>query len=269
MTQPVIITCALVGGERESPNPHYPRTSADLVREGIEATKAGAGVLHLHARTEDGELTQDPAVYRGIAAAIRSEVADAVFNVTSTGSIGMSDEERLRPLESGSELATLDCGSLNWGDAVLATSPDFIDRALRAMREHRVRPELHALEAGWLWEIRRLVDEGLVEPPPIVQLTLGGSGAPARVDTLCYLLGLMPSDARWSASAIGPEHFPIAAATVALGGNLRTGLEDVVYSDPGTFATSNAELVERTARLCQAIGRPVATAAQTRELLAL
>jgi 3-keto-5-aminohexanoate cleavage enzyme len=265
----VIITCALVGGELESLNPHYPRTFADLVREGVEAANAGAAVLHLHARTEDGDLTQDPAVYRGIAESIRSEVPDVIFNFTSTGSIGMSDEERLRALESAPELATLDCGSLNWGNAVLATSPEFIDRALRAMREHGVRPELHALEAGWLWEIRTLVEKGLVDVPPIVQLTLGGGGAPARVDTLCYLLGLMPADARWSASAVGPEHFPIVAATVALGGNVRTGLEDVVYRDPGIFAASNAELVERTALICRGVGRPVASPTQARVILGL
>ena len=268
MTGPAIVTCALVGGEFATQNPHHPRAPAEIVREGIEAARAGAAVLHVHALTEAGEPTQDPDAYRAIADGIRAAAPDVLFNFTTGGSSGMSDDERLRSLEASPELASLDCGSTNFGDGVFVSTPAFVDRAAREMQERGVRPELECFEAGMVWSARRLVEEGHVEAPGFFQLVLGvRGGAPARVDTLCHLASLLPEGAVWAATAIGRAHFPLMAATLALGGHIRTGLEDVAYTAHGVFARSNSELVERAVRLCVAVGRPPATPAQAREIL--
>jgi 3-keto-5-aminohexanoate cleavage enzyme len=263
VSEPVIVTCALVGGEQESPNPHHPRTLDDVVREGIEAARAGAAVLHVHARTRKGEPTQDPGVYREIADAIRAEAPDVLFNFTTGGSEGMTEDERLRSLEAGPEIASLDVGSMNFGEGVFLNPPAFVRRAAEEMRRRGILPELECFEAGMV-----AAAEGLA--PGFFQLVLGvPGGAPARVDTLCHLASLLPQDAVWAATAIGREHFRIMAATLALGGHVRTGLEDVAFTERGVHARSNAELVERTVAMAEAVGRPVASPVETREILGL
>ncbi len=268
--KPAIITCALVGGFPSS-NPHHPRTLDDIVREGIGAARAGAAVLHIHARTHDGEASQEPAVYREIAEAIRSEEPDVVLNFTTAGSPWMSEDERLLSLDAHPELASLDAGSMNFGKTVLfVNNEEFIERMAREMGERSVKPELECFDAGMVMTSKRLVDEGLVEPPPLFQFVLGvRGGAPARVDTLVHLVGLLSPEARWAAVAVGADHFPLMGATLALGGHVRTGLEDVAFTGLGTHARSNAELVERAVRMCGAVGRPVATPSQARDLLGL
>lgn len=269
MGDPVIVTCAVVGGQ-ESPNPSQPRTPREIVRECVGAVRAGAAVLHLHARDEDGRFSQDADRYRELAAAVRAEAGDVVVNVTTGGSSGMDEDERLASLDSGPELASLDCGSMNFGDGLFLNPPGFLRRAAGAMRERGIKPELECFDAGHLAAAAGLVTAGLVTPPPLVQLVLGvAGGAPARVETLCHLRWLLPAGALWCATAVGRAHFPLMAATLALGGHVRTGLEDVARSAPGVFAGSNAELVERAVVLAQAIGRRPATPAEARSLLGL
>ena len=110
----------------------------------------------------------------------------------------------------------------------------------------------------------------LVDPPPLFQLVLGvRGGAPARVDTLAHLVSLLPADAQWCAFGVGRPHFGIMAATLGLGGHVRTGMEDVAYTSAGVFVNSNAELVERAKELCRQVGRPLATPDQAREMLGI
>jgi 3-keto-5-aminohexanoate cleavage enzyme len=138
------------------------------------------------------------------------------------------------------------------------------------MRDQGVKPEIECFEAGMVVAGARLVERGLVDAPPLFQLVLGvPGGAPARVDTLCHLVALLPPGADWTAAAIGAPHFALMAAALAAGGHIRTGMEDVAYFARGRFLQSNAQLVERAVQLCLAIGRPVATPAQAREILGL
>lgn len=268
--QPVIVTCALIGGA-PSNNPHHPVTASDIIREGIAAARAGAAVLHIHARTDDGAPTQDPADYQAIGAAIRSDV-EVVLNYTTGGSPGMSDDERLGSVRAQPELASLDSGTMNFGgddDFVFVNTPSFQMRAAGEMSEHGVKPELECFDAGMVIAARELIDRGLIAAPPLFQIVLGvRGGAPARLDTLVHLVQLLPRDALWAAFAVGRAHFPMMAGVLALGGNVRTGMEDVAYTAAGVRATSNAELVERSVAMCKLVGRPVATPLEARELLA-
>ena len=267
---PAVISCALIGGFA-SRNPHHPRNFADIVREGVAAAQAGAAILHIHARTDAGEPTQDAAVYRAIGDAIRDQAPDVVLNYTTAGSPGMSDDERLESLSASPELASLDAGTMNFGPEIVFTNTQaFIDRMATEMRAAAVKPEIECFDVGMVMTGRRLVERGLVDSPALFQFVLGvPGGVPARVDTLCHLVALLPENANWGAVAIGAAHFPVMAAALALGGHVRTGLEDVSYIARGEHAGSNAVLVERAAALCRAVGRPVASAAQARSMLGL
>jgi 3-keto-5-aminohexanoate cleavage enzyme len=267
---PAMISCALIGGA-PSTNPHHPVNAADIVREGIAAARAGAAVLHIHARTEHGLPSQRPDVYRSIGEAIRAEV-DVILNYTTGGSPGMSDDERLGSVHAGPELASLDAGTMNFGgddDFVFVNTPRFQKRAAQQMLELGVKPEIECFDAGMVMAGLELIEAGLVARPPLFQLVLGvRGGAPARMETLVHLVGLLPDDAVWAAFAVGRPHFQIMAGVLGLGGHLRTGMEDVAYVAAGERATSNAALVERAVAMCQTVGRAVASPAQARELLA-
>src|SRR4051812_28113794 len=145
--QPAVITCPIIGGFASS-NPNHPRTLGDIVRHGIDAVHAGAAALHIHARDAEGEVTQDAAVYEEIGAAIRAEVPGVILNYTTGGSVGMSGDERLGSVAARPELASLDCGSMNFGQAVFINSPEFIDRCATEMRAAGVKPEIECFEAG-------------------------------------------------------------------------------------------------------------------------
>jgi 3-keto-5-aminohexanoate cleavage enzyme len=214
-------------------------------------------------------ITQDPAVYAAIADEIRASGADCLFNFTTGGTEGMSDDERLASLAAGPDLASLDCGSMNFGDhEVFVCSQEFILNAATLMRDKQIVPELECFDAGMILTTQRLLDDGLLSRPPFVQFVLGvPGGAPARVDTLCHFASLLPADAVFAATAIGRSHFPMMAATLALGGHVRTGLEDVAHMARGVWADSNRDLVTRAVALCDAIGRAVATAAEARAIL--
>jgi 3-keto-5-aminohexanoate cleavage enzyme len=267
--QPAVITCPIIGGF-QSNNPNHPRTLADIVRHGIDAVRAGAAALHIHARDADGNVTQDRAIYEEIGAAIRAEVPDVILNFTTGGSLGMTEDERLGSVAARPELASLDCGTMNFGDAIFVNTPQFILRAAQEMRAAGVKPEIECFDPGMVAAGVRLIEAGEIEQPPLFQMVLGvRGGAPARVDTLLSMVALLPPGANWAAAAIGPPHFPLMAAALGMGGHIRSGMEDVAYMARGEFAVDNAQLVTRAVELCRAVGRPVATPAQAREIFGL
>jgi 3-keto-5-aminohexanoate cleavage enzyme len=265
---PVILTCAVIGG-LPSENPNHPRTLDDIIDQGVGAVRAGAAILHIHAYTRDGQATQAADVYEAIAAGIRDQIDDVMMNFTTGGAPGMTEDERLQSLDAHPEVASFDAGSLNFGPRLFENNPSFLERMAREMRQRGVKPEIECFDSGMVLTGTRLMREGLIAAPALFQFVLGvPGGAPARVDTLCHLVSLLPADARWAATAVGAPHFALMAATVALGGHIRTGMEDVARTGPGAWVTSNADLVERARDLCTAAGRPIVTAQQARELLA-
>lgn len=266
LSDPVVVTCAVAGGIITG-NPSQPHTRDEVVREVLEAARAGASVAHIHARTREGGITQSPDDYVAIRDAVRAD-SDIVLNFTTGAKLGMPPEERRQSLQAMPDLASLNCGSLNFGPdgAVFLNPPALIDDLAAEMDTRGIVREYECFDFGMAVAARRMA-ESASGPPGIMHLVLGViGGAPPTVDSVTMFARMVPEGVPWMVTAIGRHNFPIMAVTIALGGHVRTGLEDVVYSAPGEYAPSNAALVERAVTLCETIGRPVATPAQARGL---
>lgn len=268
MSDPAILTCAVAGGIVTG-NPNQPKTRDDVIEAAVAAARAGASVVHIHARTTGGEMTQDPDDYLAIKRAVRERTDDVVLNFTTGGKLGSPADERRRSLGAGPELASLNCGSINFGpdDVVFMNPKSLIEELAHEMADRGIVPEYECFDMGMAVTAARLVGEAK-GPPGMMHMVLGViGGAPPTVESIQLFARLVPGGVPWMVTAIGRQNFPMMAVTLALGGHIRTGLEDVVYVGPGVFAESNAQLVTRARALCDAIGRPVATPAQAREIL--
>lgn len=266
-----MIQCAVTGSadaDREK-RPNLPSTPRQIVDSAVEAWRAGAAVLHLHAREEDGTPTQEVAAFRVLVDGIRAAGCDAILNL-STGTAGGRSvrDDRLGPLELDPEMASFDCGTINFGDRIFEGDLPFLRRMAAAFAARRTRPELECFDTGYLGLALGLRDEGLLDDPLIVQFVVGvpGSGVPATVDQVQHLRRMLPTGGLWSVCALGPRQLPLNAFCILEGGHVRTGLEDNLYLRQGARA-SNAQLVERVVRLAGELERPVATPEQARQIL--
>jgi 3-keto-5-aminohexanoate cleavage enzyme len=274
MSDPLIIQCAVTGSADPHPQrrPNLPITSEQIVGEALAAWRAGATVLHLHAREEDGTPTQDRSAFERLVEGIRASGCDAVLNL-STGTAGGRSErdDRLQPLELNPEMASFDCGTINFGERIFEGDLPFLRRMADAFQRRGVRPELECFDTGHVGLALQLQREGLLPADPlVVQFVLGvpGTGVPATVRQVEHLRGLLPAETRWFVAAAGAAQLPMTAYSILAGGHVRTGLEDNLHFRRGERAT-NAQLVERVVRLAAELERPVADAAQTRTLLGL
>lgn len=265
---PAMLTCAVSGGIATG-NPNQPLTRDEIVEQALGAVRAGASILHVHARNAAGETTQDPEDYLEIKRAIRQE-ADVVLNFTTGGELDASAQERRRSLDAAPDLATLNCGSINYGrgDTVLLHRRSQIDELAREMFERGIVPEYECFDIGMVTTAAELARAACGTRGTVHMLLGAVGGAPATAATVSLFAQSVPEGVPWTVTAIH-RHFPLMGLTLALGGHVRTGLEDVVYVAPGQYAESNAQLVSRARVLCEAIGRPVATPAQAREILGI
>lgn len=271
MRNPVIITAAVTGSITSlEMTPYLPWSHAEIVEAAVSSWRAGAAIVHLHARRQDGTPTQDRGIYESLVAAIRNTGCDAILNL-STGSAGGRAEldERTACLELDPEMATLDCGSMNYGDERVFNNPfSFLRRTAERMRAKGITPEIEAFDAGMIENGRRLIAEGLIDGPGVWQLCLGvAGGAPADLSTVSHLVGRLPDGAVWSLLGVGRHQIAVNLLSLGFSGHVRTGLEDNIYYRHGELATGNAQLVSRIVRIAEEVGRPVATPAQARELL--
>jgi 3-keto-5-aminohexanoate cleavage enzyme len=270
MSDEAILTCAVVGGILTG-NPNQPRRRDEVITSAIEAARAGASVLHIHARSPTGEITQDPEDFLAIKEGIRSAVDDIVLNFTTGGRLGMPAEERRRSLEAGPELASLNCGSINFGpgEDIFLNPKRLIGELAAEMDRRGVVREYECFDVGMAITARDLA-QSAPSAPGLMHMVLGViGGAPPSVDLITTFARIVPEGLPWMVTAIGRQNFPMMAVTLALGGHIRTGLEDVVYIAPREYAASNAQLVARARSLCEAVGRPVASPARAREILGI
>jgi 3-keto-5-aminohexanoate cleavage enzyme len=267
--QPLIITVAPVGGELSlADTPHLPHTPALLAETARRVRAAGASILHLHCRRDDGTNTHEVARFREALEAIRA-ASDLIVQFSTGGALGMTPQERAAPLELRPEMATLTCGTVNFGEGIFENSFPIVRGILAAMRRYGVLPELELFDAGHLSNAKRLAREGLLSFPQHVDFVLGvPGGLDASVEHLVDLVRALPEGCTWSVAGIGRMQLPLAMAALAMGGHVRVGLEDNLYYSKGRLAT-NEELVARIARLAGELGRPVATPDEARELLGL
>jgi 3-keto-5-aminohexanoate cleavage enzyme len=267
--QPLIVTVAAVGAElMPSQTPHLPVTPEQLGATAARCRKAGASIIHVHCRNDDGTNTSEPARFAQALAAIRAS-SDLIVQFTTGGAIGMSASERAAPLALGPEMATLTCGTVNFGDDVFENSFPLMRGILGEMQRYGVRPELEIFDAGHISNAKRLAAEGLLTFPQHFDFVLGvPGGLDASVSHLIDLIRDLPPGCTWSVAGIGRDQLPLATVAVAMGGHVRVGLEDNIYYAKGRLA-SNEELVARVARIAGELGRPLAAPSEARALLGL
>jgi 3-keto-5-aminohexanoate cleavage enzyme len=267
--EPAMLTCAVSGG-LVTGNPNQPLSREDVIDAAVGAAKAGATIVHIHARSTSGEMTQAPEDYLAIKRAIREQADDVLLNFTTGGQLGAPAAESRRSLAALPELATVTCGSMNFGPGgdLLMSPPSLMSELVEEMLASAIVPEYECFDVGMALTATRLVSSA-GGARGMIHMILGAiGGAPASAAMIPLLCELVPSGVPWMVTAIA-RHFPLMAVTLALGGHIRTGLEDVVYVAPGEYADSNAQLVTRARAMCEAVGRPVATAAQAREILGI
>jgi 3-keto-5-aminohexanoate cleavage enzyme len=225
-------------------------------------------MIHVHCRNDDGSNTADVGRFRDALAAIRAK-SDLIVQFTTGGAIGMTVAERAGPLQLRPEMASLTCGTVNFGEDVFENSFPIMRGILAEILRYGVRPELEIFDAGHLSNAKRLAAEGLPMFPAHVDFVLGvPGGLDASVRNLVHLVDALPEGCTWSVAAIGRDQLSMATVAIAMGGHVRVGLEDNIYYSRGRLAR-NDELVGRVARIATELGRPVASPAEARELLGL
>ncbi|NTW38724.1 MAG: 3-keto-5-aminohexanoate cleavage protein [Cellulomonadaceae bacterium] len=269
----VIISAALTGAVTpKSLNPHIPMTPEEIAEDAYRVWQAGASVVHLHMRDDEGLGTMDKVRFARTVELIKERTdCDVVINCTTAGDHRAGDEERMAHLPLVTpEIASYDSGSFNWmPDGVFLNSPQFLDKLGRLMQEFTIKPELEIFDSGFMSAATYFVKTGALVPPLHFQFVLGVlGGMDATVENLDYLVRQVPAGSTWSAFGIGRHHLPIMFATLALGGHVRVGLEDNVYYSKGVLAT-NVSLVERAVRVIREFGKEPATPDEARQLLSL
>lgn len=264
----IILTAAIVGAEvtREQ-TPHLPITPQEIADEAARCREAGVAVIHLHVRNDDGSNTQSKERFAETIERIRAKT-DCIIQVTTGGAVGMSIEERVGPLACKPEMATLNCGSLNFGDDVFVnTRPQIKDIAARLAQAGSVA-ELECYEVGHVEEALLLAEKGMIPRPLHFQFVLGvpgGIGASER--NIRYMASLVPVDASWAVAAVGRFQQPMTEVAMRLGGHVRVGLEDNIYLSKGVLSEGSAPLVARAAAYARSIGRTPVDPARARAML--
>ncbi len=270
---PVILTAAIVGAEvTRAQTPWVPFTPDEIAAEAARCREAGAAVIHLHARTDEGAATQDKDRFRATIEAIRKRT-DVIVQVSTGGAVGMPIAERCQPLDLSPEMATLNCGTINFGDDVFVNSRREIRDVAARIKAAGSVAECEVYEVGHLDEALTLHKEERLGAPVHVQFVLGIPGAlGARESTLRFLASELAASGvkhTWGVAAVGRHQRPMTELAMQLGGHARVGLEDNVYLDKGVLAEGSAPLVARAAAFARGLGREIADPARARELLGI
>lgn len=284
-----IICCAMTGAQQgKDANPALPEQPDEIVQAGLDAWRAGAAILHIHARDKNGKASSDVETLRTIVNGLKEGGCDAVINLSTGGAIaGLPLDERIRcvpelqpdmasfSVGGGSLLGRYDQKGEQWvGDrhVPLFSSHRELERVARLFQENNVRPELEIYHSGMLNNIAALMERGVFDEPLFANIVMGipGENTKPTVKNLVYMVDNLPPGTQWLVSAIGAaNHFRMMGAVVAMGGHVRVGLEDNVYISPGELASSNAQIVEKAVRILTEIGVGIATPDDAREILNL
>ena len=277
----VVISAALTGAlTRREHCPAIPYTPVEIGEEARRAAEAGAAIVHIHARNPDGSPTWSRETFADIEVEVRART-DVIINF-STGAVGIPADERIAHIrELKPEMAALNMGSMNYAiysekrkqfyhDHVFANPFSDIRFFLETMNEAGVRPEMECFDSGHVGNTAPLIDIGVLRPPYQFSLVMGVlGGIPGTTRNLVHQVGSLPPDSHWQVIGISLNQWPLVAAAISLGGNIRVGLEDNFYFEEGRMAISNGELVEKAVAMCGEQGRPVASIAEAREQLGL
>ena len=291
MNNEVIVTCAVTGaGDTLGKHPEVPVTPEQISNAAIAAAKAGASVAHIHVRDpETGLGSRDVNLFKEVVERIRDSETDVVINLTAgmggdwvpseenpsmpgPGTDMIGPEERLAHVkEIHPEICSLDCGTMNFGNGneIYISPPGYLREMASMIQEWGVKPELEVFELGQIRFAKQMIKEGLINEPPMFQICLGIPwGAEQTVDAMKVMKDELPTNASWASFGIGRMQMPMAAAAVAMGGNVRVGLEDNLYLEKGVLA-SNDQLVTRVIEIIQRMGSRVLSPQETRDKLKL
>lgn len=290
MNNDVIITCAVTGAaDTTSRSNLVPITPEQVANAAIEAAKAGAAVVHVHVRDpETGQGSRDTGLFKQTVDLIRDSNVDLVLNLTAgmggdwipgkedpsmpgPGTDMVGPEERLaHVIECKPDICSLDCGTMNFGgDYTYINTEPFLRKMAQMVQEIGVKPELEVFDLGQIRLAQKLIDEGLIDTPPMFQICLGIPwGAGADTETMAAMKHALPNNALWAGFGISRMQMPMVAQAVLLGGNVRVGLEDNIYLDKGVLAT-NGMLVERAVEIIERLGARVVGPDEAREKMGL
>lgn len=268
----LIITAAICGAEvTKEHNPSVPYTVEEIANEAEKAYKAGASIIHLHVREDDGTPTQSKDRFEACINAIKERCPDAIVQPSTGGAVGMSDEERLQPIYLNPEMATLDCGTCNFGgDDIFVNTENTIKYFGGKMIGLNIKPEIEVFDKGMIDMALRLNKKGYIKSPMHFNFVMGvNGGISASPRDLVFMAGSIPAGSTFTVSGIGRNQFNMATMAILLGGNVRVGFEDNVYMSKGQPAKSNAEQVEKVVRIAKELGREIATPSEARTILGL
>lgn len=268
----LIITACICGAEvTKEHNPAVPYTVEEIANEAYGAYKAGASIIHLHVRYDDGTPTQDVERFRECFEAIRAKCPNVIIQPSTGGAVGMSNDERLQPITLMPEMATLDCGTCNFGgDDIFVNTENMIKDFGEKMIARGIKPEVEVFDKGMIDMANRLCKKGYIKAPMHFDFVMGvNGGISGEPRDLIFIKESIPQGSTWTVAGVGRYEFPMAVMGILMGGHVRVGFEDNVYLSKGVLAKSNAELVEKVVRLAKEFGREIATPDEAREILGL
>lgn len=289
MNDELILTCAVTGGHPNvHSHPDYPITPEQIAQNCLDAAQAGAAIVHVHVRDpKTGMRSGELALFREVVDRIRDSGSDVLINLTTSEGarftpgldnpqIGGPGTTLVQPLERlvhieelKPDICTLDVGTFNFGEVIFVNTPEHLRIMAARIQELGVKTEIEVFEPGHIMFAHKLIEEGLIDGPPMFQLCLGiPHASPATPEILSVMKNLLPDNARWSAFGISRWEFDIVAQAACQNGNCRVGLEDNLYIRKGEFA-SNRQLVERAARIIREVGRELATPVQAAKILGI
>ena len=270
-SNPVVVTCAITGADvfREN-NPNIPYTTGEVAQSSIEAAQAGATVVHLHVREDDGTPSGRPELFKEVISRIRRD-SEVITMVSTGGANDMTIEERTTGLEAEPDLSGVESGSMNFGDETFITPPPAARGIIKRALDAGIGLEVEAFDVGHVATAVRWVENEVIPSPMRINLVFGvPGGIDASPEALVAMLRPLPPETFWTVTCVGRNHQRMMALALLYGApGIRTGLEDAVYLRRGVLAPSNAALVNAAVELTRALGREVATQEQARSLLGL
>lgn len=270
-SDPVVVTVAVTGADvfREN-NPNIPYTPAEIADSAIEAGQAGASVVHIHVREDDGTPSGRPELFQDVMSRIRAG-SELITMVSTGGSNDMTIEERTTGLEAQPDLSGVESGSMNFGDETFITPPPAARGIIERATGMGIGLEVEAFDVGHVVSAVRWLEEGVIPSPMRINLVFGvPGGIDASPEALSAMLRPLPPETFWTVTCVGRHHPRMLGLALLYGApGIRTGLEDAVYISRGVLAPSNAALVKAAVDLARALGREVASQDQARSLLGL
>lgn len=272
-----IITIATTGAwPSKENNPNVPLTPREIADDVYACWQAGAAVAHIHVRDENGKASMSYEKFAETVGYIRAyKDCDIILNLTTSGGVNLLEADRLKPFsELHPEMASYDCGTMNWAHTtIFENNPAFLEKLGLLMQEKNVKPEIEAFDPGMIYNAQYYLKKGVLKAPLHFQFCMGvAGGIAASTKNLVFMKSVMDEVApgsTWSAFGVGKGAMEILYAALALGGNIRVGMEDNVLYKKGQLAQSNTEFVLRARRIIEEYTCEVATPGQAREILGL